>query len=746
MLKKIIKLNFVVFFLTTISFAEIILDVTVNGNKRISKETLIVFGEITKGIDYTSDDLNTTLKKIYSTNFFKTVNLNIENSILNIEVVENPIISGVEIEGIKSDKLKDFIFEKILLKNRSSFIDLKFKNDLNIINNILKSSGYYFAEIETKSILNEDLNSIQIIYDIKLGSKAKINQIQFLGDKKIKDRKLYAIITSEEARFWKFLSQAIYLNYERIELDKRLLKNFYKDSGYYNVNITNSFVEFNNNGQFKLTFNIDSGKKFTFNNLDLVLSKDYDQKHFLEIKKSLNKLEKKDYSFSKLEKVLREVDKIALTKQYEFINATLSEKIIDDDKLNVLITLVETEKFYIERINILGNSYTIEDVIRNSFVIDEGDAYNEILFNKSLNQIKAKEIFSKVESETLPGSNSNYKIINLTVEEKATGEISLGAGVGSSGATIGGGLKENNFLGKGIKLNTNLQITANSIKGSFTHIKPNFNYTDNTLFTSVNSTETDNLANFGYKTTNIGFSLGTAFEQYENFYFQPELATSYEELETTNTASSALIKQKGNYVDTYFNYSLTYDVRDKAYRPEDGYRNSFYQELPLMSENSEIVNQYETSKYKKFSKIHTRISYYGKAVNTLNNRDVRISKRLNVPKNRLRGFEAGKIGPIENNDYIGGNYVSTINFNAALPEFLPNFQNTDISYFIDVANIWGVDYNSSIDKKTQIRSSTGLGLDIFTPIGPLSFSLSYPITKASSDKTETFRFNLGTTF
>jgi outer membrane protein insertion porin family len=746
MLKKIIKLNLAIFFLTTVSLAEVILDITVNGNKRISKETLIVFSEITKGGDYNSDDLNKALKNIYSTNFFKTVNLNVENSILNIEVVENPIISGVEINGIKSTKLNEFIFERISLKNRSSFIELKFKNDVNLVNNILKSSGYYFAEIKTKSILNEAQNSIQIIYDIDLGKKAKISQIQFLGDKKIKDRKLYGIITSEESRFWKFLSQSIYLNYDRIERDKRLLENYYKDSGYYNVNITNSFVEFSNEGQFKLIFNIDSGKKFTFNKLDLVLSEDYDSKYFLDIKKSLKKLENKDYSFSKMERVLREIDKIALTKQYEFINASLNEKIIGDNKLNVSITLVETDKFYIERINILGNSYTLEEVIRNTFIVDEGDAYNEILFNKSINLIKAKNIFSKVESKASEGSNPNYKVIDITVEEKATGEISLGAGVGSSGGTIGGGLRENNFLGKGIKLDTNLQLTANSVKGSFTHIKPNFNYTDNTLFTTVKSTETDNLADFGYKTTNIGFSLGTSFEQYENFYFQPELATSYEELETTDTASTALSKQKGDYLDTYFNYSLTYDLRDKAYRPEEGFKNQFYQEFPLISDNSEIVNSFETTKYKKFSKILTRISFYGKAVNTLSGDDVRISKRLYIPKNKLRGFENGKVGPVENLDYIGGNYVSAVNFNAALPELLPNFQNTDISFFIDAANIWGVDYNSSLDKKNKIRSATGLGLDIFTPIGPLSFSLSYPITKVSSDKTESFRFNLGTTF
>ena len=747
MIKKIIITNFIIFFITTFSLAEIITDITVSGNKRISKETLIIFSEVSIGSDYDQEKLNTALKKIYTTNFFKTVNLNIENSILNINVIENPIISDVEINGIKSEKLKEFILEKISLKNRSSFINSKFKNDLNFVNNILKSTGYYFAVIDTKSILNEKQNSIKIIYDIDLGSKAKINKIQFLGDKKIKDGKLKNIIISEESRFWKFLSQAAYLNYDQIELDKRLLKNYYKDNGYYNVNITNSFVEFNNNGSFKLIFNINAGEKFKFNEVDLILSEDFDQKHFLKIKKSLNKLKDKEYSFSKIEKIIRKIDKIALTKQYEFINASLSEKIIGVDKLNIFITLVETEKFYVERINILGNEYTLEEVIRNSFIIDEGDAYNEILFNKSVNTIKSLNIFGNVESKVLPGSNENYKIIDITVEEKPTGEISLGAGIGTSGGTIGGGIKENNFLGKGITLDTNLQVSANTIKGQFTHVKPNFNYTDNTLFTSIYSDSSDYLSEYGYKTSNIGFSLGTAFEQYDNFYFKPSIETSYEKLQTISTASDAKKKQKGNYLDTYFNYSLNYDQRDKRYRPEAGYRNVFYQELPMISDNYEIVNSFSTTKYNKVSNILTKIGFYGKAVNTLSDKDVRISKRLYIPERKLRGFESGKVGPMDENfDYVGGNYVSTINFNAAFQDLLPSFENTDISYFFDAANIWGVDYDSSIDNNNKIRSATGLAIDIFTPVGPLNFSLSKAITKNSTDKTETFRFNLGTTF
>ena len=746
MFKKIFLINLIALILSAFTWAETFTDINVSGNKRISKESIIVFGKIDLKNNYSEDDLNSVLKNIYETNFFKKVSLTIENSVLIINVIENPIINDLEITGITSKKLQTFIIERLSLKNRSPFSQNKFSSDLNLIKNIIKSSGYYFAEIKTSSILNEELNSINLIYDINLGKKAKINSIQFLGDKKIKDRKLKNIITSEASRFWKVLSQSIYLNYERIEMDKRLITNYYKDEGYYNVNVKNSFVEFTSNGNFNLIFNINAGNKFKFNKLNLDLSEEYNPKYFSKIKDQLVELEGKDYSLSRIEKVLREIDKLALSKQYEFINASLSEVIIDNNKLNIEISLVDTDKFYVEKINIFGNEYTIEEVIRNSLIVDEGDPYNEILFNKSINKIKSRNIFGKVESKILDGSGPNLKIIDLTVEEKATGEISLGAGIGTSGGTVGGGIKENNFLGKGIKLDSNLQVSSKTVEGRFTYEKPNFNNTENSLFTSLKSVSTDNLIDSGYKTSETAFSMGTSFLQYENITLRPELSVAYERLKTTSSASAALKKQKGNYFDTYFNYSIDHDLRNNKYRPTEGFRNNFYQELPVASSNYEIVNSFETAKYKKISDVVTKISFFGRAVNTLSNKDVRISKRLYMPAKKLRGFESGKMGPIEKNNFIGGNYMSSVNFNATLPNFFPAFENTDISYFIDAANVWGIDYDSSINDESKIRSATGFAIDIFTPVGPLNFSLAAPITKSSTDRTERFRFNLGTTF
>ena len=747
MFKIFIKICFFLLFLTNISHSEVIKKIDVQGNKRLSLESIVVFASIEINQNLNENDLNQILKNLYNTNFFKQVKLSIKDNTLIIEVIENPIIENLEIKGIKSKKLLEVLIDSMELKDRKSFVQSTYARDLNLIKNIIKSQGYYFSNIETTMRKNEELNSIRLIYDIDLGNKAKINEIKFIGDKKIKDRKLKNIITTEESKFWKFLSNRFYLDRERIALDKRLITNYYKNNGYFNVKVDNSFVEFKNNGSFKLIFNINAGNKFFFNNLIINIPDDYDPKYFVSIDNLLNKLEQKMYSLNKIDKILTEIDKIALSKQYEFIDAKISEDIIDENKLDITISLVETEKFYVEKINILGNSYTLEEVIRNSLIVDEGDPYNKILFNKSINNLKAKNIFGSVESKIKDGSNENLKIVDITVEEKATGEISLAAGVGTSGGTIGGGLKENNFLGKGVRLDTNLTVSKNSVKGAFIYSKPNFNYTDNTLFTSIRSVSTDNIVDYGYKTTTTGVGFGTTFEQYENLYFSPEVSSSFEDLETTSTASKNLKKQAGNYFDLYFNYGLNYDLRNQRFRPSDGYITNFSQELPIVSENNELRNSFSATKYQKLpSEMIGQISFFYSIVNTVSSdADVRISKRLYLPANKLRGFEAGKIGPIENDDFIGGNQISAVNVSTTLPQILPSFQNTDLSLFFDAANVWDVDYNKSLDN-SKIRSATGVALDLMTPIGPLSFSLAYPISKSSRDKTETFRFNLGTSF
>ena len=190
-------------------------------------------------------------------------------------------------------------------------------------------------------------------------------------------------------------------------------------------------------------------------------------------------------------------------------------------------------------------------------------------------------------------------------------------------------------------------------------------------------------------------------------------------------------------------------MRNSSYKPSSGYKTSFYQKLPMVSSNNEITNTFIFTKHKKLNKetdMVGKASIYFTTVNSIDDSDVRISKRAKMPYNRLRGFEKDKIGPKDGDDYVGGNYVTSLNFSTNLPGLLQTMENLDFTYFIDIGNVWGVDYDSAVDQSNTIRSSTGVGMDWLTPIGPLSFSLTQPLSKARSDQTETFRFNLGTTF
>ena len=268
------------------------------------------------------------------------------------------------------------------------------------------------------------------------------------------------------------------------------------------------------------------------------------------------------------------------------------------------------------------------------------------------------------------------------------------------------------------------------------------------LTTSIESTSTDKEKDYGYKSSLNKLALGTRFEQFENLYFSPNLSISHEELTTTALASVNYKKQEGAYFDALFNYSITYDALDSSYRPSDGYISTFLQEVPLVSDGNAIINGYQITGYKEVKDdTILSIGLYTRAITSLqSNKDVRVSKRMFLPQSKLRGFESGKVGPKDGADYVGGNYMASFNTALTLPFLFPSFDKVDFTVFFDVANIWHVDYSKDVDQGNTVRSSTGLAADVITPVGPLSFSLSKPITKADGDVTEGFRFNLGTTF
>ncbi len=741
---KIISILFIAIFFKN-TYASELNEIIILGNKRISSDTIKMFSEINIGQDLNSIDLNNVLKNLYNTNFFKDVSVEIKNNKIIINIDEAPIIESVEFNGVKSDKVLKEIKQNLLLKSRSSYNNFLLQEDQQQIISTLQNLGYYFAEVDT-FLVDLDDNKIKVEYKIKLGEKSKIKKISFIGDKIFKNRKLRSIIISEETKFWKFISGTKFLNENIIQIDERLLRNFYLNKGYYNVEVNSSFAKMINDNEFELIFNINANDKIFFNDLVLELPSDFQKENFTKVLNLFKDYKGKPYSIFLVENILEQIELITINEQYLSIKASVEETLFSN-KLDLVFKIEETDKVFVERINIFGNSITQESVIRNQLEIDEGDPFNEILHNKSVNNIKNLNFFKEVKAEILNNENKNTKNINITVQEKPTGEIFAGAGAGTNGGTLSVGIKENNYLGKGIGLKADGTLTEESFKGQFRVTNPNYKNTDKSIFLNIQALETDRLSTFGYKNNKTGFDLGTGFEYLDDLFLNLSTRTYFERIETNSSASARQKKQAGNYWDTFINLNFDYDKRNQKFKTSDGYRSIYRVDFPMISDTNTLNNSYS---YKYFTELYedniSSIAFFIEASNSLTGDDIKLSERLYVPSSRLRGFERGKVGPKDGGDFIGGNYITSLNLATTVPQIFPNLQELDILMFFDAANVWGVDYDSSLADGNKIRSSIGLGIDWYTAIGPVTFSFSEAITKSDTDITESFRFNIGTSF
>ena len=741
--KVLLIIFFQFFFIFNYTYSKIIKSFSINGNDRVSNETIIMFSKLKVGDQFNLNILNEALKELYSTDYFKEVKVTVDDDIINFYVTENPIIQTVVINGIKENNIQDNIRDITLKIEKYPFIESKINEQVKLLKSILKSYGYYFVELQTLINSNNN-NTVDIIYNFNLGDIAKIKKINFIGNKVFRDSTLRNIIISEEAKFWKFITRNKFLDTTRINTDVLRLENFFKNRGFFNVQIKSATAVITNDNQFELVFNINAGEKFYFNDVNFESINNIQLQDLSDFRDKFDKLKGKKYSKKKIVNLIDDLNDYTLRNDFLFINANYKEIIKRKNKIDLLITFDDLEKKFVDRINIFGNFITDEKVIRNQLLVDEGDPYNEILFKRSLQNIKAQNIFKSVVHKIRDDSDIN-KIIDIQVEEKPTGEIFAGAGTGTTGSSLTAGIKENNYLGLGIKLDTNLTLTDDTVKGKFSVLNPNFKNSDKSIKTELESSTNDFMSSSGYKTSRTGLTIGTEFEQMNNFFVNLELSNFYEDLETASSATNIIKKQEGNYFENLITYSLTYNKLDQNFQPSDGFINRFSQTFPIYSDDKSIENNFTSAIYHAINdNFILSANYYLKTINSLDD-NVRVSKRVYVPGRRLRGFESGKIGPKDGSQYIGGNYATSLNLNSTVPNIFFENENIDLNFFMDFANVWEVDYNSSLDSN-KIRSSTGMAVNWFSPIGPLTFSYAVPLSDEKTDIHEKFRFQIGTSF
>ena len=740
---------FIIFFLSCFyhSFlqAEIIKKVEISGNKRVNGETIKIYGDIHLNKDYSEQDLNKILTNLYSTNFFEDVKIQLSNGVLIVKVTEYPVINELLILGEENNRYKNQILELIHLKQKDSFIKNRLTEDVEIIKKLYSSAGFNFVKVNTK-IRKIDKTNLDLIFEIDKGKATRISKISFTGDKKVREKRLRDIIASEEYKFWKFISRNTKFSENLLKLDIRLLTNYYKSLGYYDVKIYSQSAELKpESHEVELTYSIDAGNRYIIKKIVTNTDPVFDKNLFYSLNEKFKKVVGTYYSPFKIKLLLEDIDELIERKNLQFVEHNVEET-IEGESIIIKFNIYEGEKILVERINILGNNITNESVIRGELLLDEGDPFTNLKLEKSISKIKSRNIFGNVEHKISEGSSPDLKIIDISVEEKPTGEISAGAGVGTNGGSFAVVVTENNWLGEGKNISFDVDVTEESLRGTLNYIDPNYNFLGNSLNYSLSSTKSDK-PNKGYENTIIAAGIGTGFEQYKDIFAKLGLNASYDDLRTQSNASSSLKKQAGDFAELSGYYGFTYDKRDRAFMPTDGTILGFDQSFPIYADKSFIGNTLFLSSYKTISEnVIGAGKLYFTSVNGIGNDDVRLSKRRNLSSKKLRGFKRGKVGPKDGDDHIGGNYAAALNFEANLPKLLPEASKTDVGLFLDFGNVWGVDYDDSVDDSSKLRSSTGIAASWMSPLGPMSFVFSKNITKHSNDETESFNFNLGTTF
>ena len=741
-------MRIILFFLilTSYSFANI-KEVKIFGNKRVSSNTIEALVD-KKNTQIDTFYINNLTRIIYNTEFFSNVKITYDNNILNISVEENPIINFFYINGITGDDL-DEVNKIISLKENNIFSVSKLKKDLEDVKDLFKSSGYYFVVVEPEVIKIDD-NQINLILNINKKDISKIKNIYFIGEKYFSSGQLLDIISSAEDSWWSFFSKSS-LSEDRVEYDKKLLKSFYKSKGFYDVQIESVLANLDNKNNFTLTYSINSGKKYTFGNIEIKTEASiFKESSISDIKNISEKIIKgKMYSTPAILTIEKQVNTYLEDNKYANIEIDIEEIKKSDEKIDLILKLNSLKKTLIGKINVYGNSITEEKVVRDSLIISEGDILNISKIKKSIDNIDSKNFFKKTDYKITDSDlQKNSKDLNLYVKEQPTGSLSAGIGYGSSGGLLEGSINERNFLGKGIDLNFTGRLASEKVSGVFSYIDPNFMNSEKELANYFFS-ETDDYSNAGYKSKRIGDRLGTRYEIFEDIYLRPFGILQFDKLETNSNASSLLRSRDGNFTTTTLGFNLLADFRNSKNLPTSGSLSFFDQSYATLISDVPTI---QTSVGSTFYQELINEKFIGSAklklsnVTAFDNKDIKLSDRLFASASDLRGFEARGVGPIDSGSHVGGNYLAVLNLKSTFPNPIPDILRPKSYLFYDIGNIWGVDYSDVVSESSNLRTSTGIALDVITPIGPLSFTYSIPLSKASTDKEQRFLFNLGSSF
>ncbi len=750
MLKKLLSIIIVLAsFLSVIAYAseDIIEIINVQGNQRIDTETIISYSKINEGDIYTETIGNNTLKNLFDTNLFSNIEVSFDDKTLNILVKENPTINLVKFSGNKRIKDEDLIIE-ISLKERSVYSRSKVKKDIERMLSLYQRSGRLSTEIIPKVEVLEE-NRVNLTYEIEESDISEVSKIVILGNKNFSSSKIKSLMKTKEKTLLRFLSSADRYDPDKLEYDKQLVTEFYNNNGYPNFKFISSIAQLSpNKNTFEIILTVNEGDIYNFG--DVTIKSEFKKMNTDIIAASVTVKKGDIFNSSEIKNSIERIKSLAELEGYSFIeiNPNLTEN-KDKGEVDIELLVNEGPRVYVESINISGNTRTIDRVIRREMSLSEGDAYNKYAINASKDSIRALNFFSDVDIKEIRTSFPDKINLDVSIEEKNTGEASIGAGYSSStDASIQFGLKERNFLGKGQNLNftSTLSNSKNTYDISFT--EPYFNNKPISLSSQIYSNFSDPTS-VNYETEDLGFGLSSRFPLSVSRSMELRYSLYTTKIKADSNATTYERALAGSDTVSMVGYSLIYDMRNSRYKPSKGFNLELNQDLAGLGGSSYYLkNSVNFNSYKKLSEnfIGAFKLRFG-TVNGYNDKYAPLSSNFKLGGKKLRGFKSGKIGPRTGNSYTGGQYFYLTSFETNIDLNIDTFDITS-TLFLDIGSVWGLEnpaYSSILDDH-EPRSSIGINFNWDSTIGPINIVYANILESETTDTTDNLYFDIGYNF
>lgn len=734
----------------------IVQSIEIVGVQRLEHETVLSYLSIAKGDTASPEKIDASLKALYATGLFADVSLRMDGDKLVVNVAENPIINRVTFEGNDAISKED-LEKEVQLKSRLVYTLPRVQKDVQRILDLYRRQGRFGALVEPK-LVHLEQNRVDLVFEVTEGKRTGVRRIKFVGNGHYSEDDLREIVNTRESAWWRLLSTSDFYDPDRMNYDRDLLRKFYLNEGYVDFRVSSSVAELTPDREdFFLTFTIEEGARYKFGKIKITSDiKGVDPDSLTHL---LTTHENEWYGANAIERSIALMTAALGDQQYAFVEITPD---IDRHKDNLTVDLTyhikQGQRVYIGRIDVSGNQRTMDKVVRREMQLAESDPFSTSKMQKSEQRLKDLGFFEDVKVTAVDGAQPDRANLKVDLKEKATGEISIGAGFSSTDGPLGDfSIRERNFLGKGQDVRLGATVSGVTKQFDFSFTEPYFLNRDLSAGYDLFHTRSDNQTYSSYDeqdtgiTLRLGYPLSEEVRQRLNYTFQDTRIDN-----VSSTASRYITDQAGSSTTSLVGQELNYDTRDSKLEPTKGF---------ITHLNTDIAGVGGSTKFFRAKLGGTQ--YYPIGENYvlgmtgevgqiwgIGGQDVRINNRFFLGGDTLRGFEYAGVGPRDltngNSDALGGNRFARGSAELTFPTPLPKELGLKGHIFTDMGVLSKVDEVAQAGDvfmhDSSIRISAGVGLSWQSPFGPIRLDIGEPIVKKDYDKIEHFHFSFGTKF